>query len=313
MDFPSRRRSSRPSRGDSPFRDPRELETVEPEPEPEPAAEPPRSERPRSPRSETLARIAWTVPWIAFTIAIVVVGGIAFAVAMIALASIALVELFRMTARARPFQAVGFAAAAGLILAAYLGDSFQIVLVGVAFFPVMFGFAAARDNRRHVTYSMAVTVLAVVWIGLPFAHAVLLREIEPHGAGLLVDVLVATFLADTSAYFGGRLFGRTQLAPGISPGKTLEGLGAGFLGGTLGFWFAGLYQDWMPGTDALLIGAAIAAIAPLGDLFESMVKRDLDVKDTSGVFGPHGGILDRIDAALFTVVAGYYLVLAFGF
>lgn len=310
MDFPSRRRSSRPSQGRSPFRDPRELDFAA---ELEPAAEPAGPEPPRRRRSETLARIAWTVPWIAFTIAIVVIGGLTFTLAMIALASLALVELFRMTARARPLQAVGLAAAAALILAAHFGDSFQIVLVGVAFFPVMFAVAVARPSRRDVTYSMAVTVLAVVWIGLPFAHAVLLRDIDPHGGGLLVDVLVATFLADTSAYFGGRLFGRTQLAPGISPNKTLEGLGAGFLGGTVGFWFAGLYQDWMPGTDALLIGAAIAAIAPLGDLFESMVKRDLDVKDTSGVFGPHGGILDRIDAALFTVVAGYYLVLAFGF
>jgi phosphatidate cytidylyltransferase len=75
----------------------------------------------------------------------------------------------------------------------------------------------------------------------------------------------------------------------------------------MGFWFAGLYQDWLSGTDALIMGAVVAALAPLGDLFESMLKRDLGTKDTGTLFGPHGGILDRLDAVFFTVVAGYYL------
>jgi phosphatidate cytidylyltransferase len=85
---------------------------------------------------------------------------------------------------------------------------------------------------------------------------------------------------------------------------------AGFIGGTMGFWFAGLYQDWLTGVDALLMGAVIAIVAPMGDLFESMIKRDLDVKDTGRAFGPHGGLLDRLDAVLFTVVAGFYLSVA---
>jgi len=79
----------------------------------------------------------------------------------------------------------------------------------------------------------------------------------------------------------------------------------------MGFWFAGLYQDWLPGLDALVMGMCVAAVAPVGDLFESMVKRDLGVKDSGNVFGPHGGLLDRVDAVLFTVVAGYYLAIAF--
>ncbi len=79
----------------------------------------------------------------------------------------------------------------------------------------------------------------------------------------------------------------------------------------MAFWFAGLYQDWLSGTDALIMGAAIAAVAPIGDLFESMVKRDLGIKDTGSIFGPHGGLLDRLDAVLFTIVVGYYLAVAF--
>ncbi len=158
-----------------------------------------------------------------------------------------------------------------------------------------------------MTISIAVTLMGIFWIGIPLVHAVLLRDLPSHGAALLVDVLVGTFVADTAAYATGRMFGSHKIAPNISPNKTIEGLIGGFLIGTMGFWFAGLYQDWLTGVDALIIGAAVAAVAPVGDLFESMLKRDLGKKDTGTIFGPHGGILDRLDAVLFTVVVGYYL------
>jgi phosphatidate cytidylyltransferase len=106
------------------------------------------------------------------------------------------------------------------------------------------------------------------------------------------------------------MFGSHKIAPTISPNKTIEGLVGGFLIGTMGFWFAGLYQDWLSGVDALIIGAAVAAVAPIGDLFESLLKRDLGTKDTGTLFGPHGGILDRLDAVFFTIVVGYYLSVA---
>jgi phosphatidate cytidylyltransferase len=266
--------------------------------------------RPRRSRSETFARIAWAVPWVAVAVTIVVVGGLAFAIAMIAFAWIGLSELFRMTRDARPFVPVALAGAAALVAAAYYGDHFQMVIALAALFPAMFVASVVRPQRDGVTMAMAVTVFGVLWVGVPFAHAVLLRELPDHGAGLLVDVLVATFVSDTAAYAGGRMFGRHRLAPALSPNKTLEGLAFGFVGGTMGFWFAGLYQDRLSGVDALLIGLCVAALAPIGDLFESMVKRDLAVKDSGTVFGPHGGLLDRLDAVLFTIVAGYYLSVA---
>jgi phosphatidate cytidylyltransferase len=279
----------------------------------DPAAElaAPRPAPQRSRRSETLARVGVAIPWIAFTIFILVVGGVTWTLAMMALAWIGLAEFFRMTARLRPFIPVGFVVVAALVLAAHFGTGRTMGVAVAAAFPLMFLLAVSRDSLRGVTYSMAVTLLAIAWIGAPFAHAVLLRDLPDHGAALVVDVLVATFVADTSAYAGGRLFGSRRLAPKISPNKTIEGLMAGFLGGTMGFWFAGLYQDWLSGADALLMGACIAALAPLGDLFESMVKRDLDVKDSGRAFGPHGGLLDRLDAVMFTVVGGYYLSVAF--
>ena len=294
---------SRPFDAELDFDHPRRNRPADPPPLRPPRRD--RGRRPRRDRSETLARIAWAIPWIA------IVGGELFAVAMIGFACVGINEFFRMVRDARPFAVVAFAAAAALVAAAFYGSQFQMVIALLASVAVLFGAAVLRPDREGITVSIALTVFGIVWIGLPFAHAVLLRELPEHGAALLVDVLVATFVADTAAYAGGRLFGRHRLAPALSPNKTLEGLAFGFVGGTLGFWFAGLYQNWLPGIDALVMGMCIAALAPVGDLFESMIKRDLRIKDSGTIFGPHGGLLDRLDAVLFTIVAGYYLAVAF--
>ena len=256
-------------------------------------------------------RVLWALPWAAFAITIIIVGEAVFAVAVVMLAAICIAELFTMAKAARPFALTAMIGAGGLVAAAYLGDHYSITLALAATFPLIFVAVALRGSVEGVTASVAVTVLGIVWIGLPFAHAVLLRDLPDHGTALLVDVLIATILADTAAYAGGRAFGRHRLSSPISPNKTLEGLAFGLVGGTLGFWFAGLYQDWLPGTDALAMGAVIALVAPIGDLFESAVKRDLGVKDSGTAMGPHGGLLDRLDAVLFTIVAGYYLSIAF--
>src|SRR5918994_6462121 len=279
-------------------------------PKPSPEQEP-RRPRFRLVRSETGRRVLWVIPWIAFAVFIVAVGDLVFTAAMVGLGVLGLRELFRMTEGLRPLLLPAFGVLAAMVLTAHYGDPFHILLAFACLFPAMFVFAASRENRRGITVSIAITVLGVAWLGTAFSHAVLLRDLDLHGGALLIGVLVATFAADTAAYAGGRMFGSRKIAPRISPNKTLEGLISGFLGASLGFWVAGLYQDWLPGVDALLMGMAIGAIAPIGDLFASMIKRDLEVKDTGSLFGPHGGLLDRLDAVLFTIVAGYYLSVAF--
>jgi phosphatidate cytidylyltransferase len=256
---------------------------------------------------ETARRILVAIPWIAFAIAIVVFGGLVFALAMVGIGLLCLREYFLMTTELRPVQPAAYVALAAMVLAAYFGSAFNVLLLGAASFALLFLFAARRHPRDGIVVSMGVTVLGAVWIGIPLVHAVLLRDLPDHGAALLIDVLVGTFATDTGAYAVGRMFGSHRIAPDLSPHKTIEGLVGGFLIGTMAFWFAGLYQDWLSGADALIIGAAVAAIAPVGDLFASMVKRDLHQKDTGRIFGPHGGILDRLDAVLFTIVVGYYL------
>jgi phosphatidate cytidylyltransferase len=281
------------------------------EDEPVPPPKPPRAPRKkRGLRGETAKRVLVALPWIAFAIAIAVAGGLVFALAMIAIGVVCLREYIAMAEASRPLAIPAYVTVAALVVAAHFGTAFNVLMILAASFPLLFFFGAKAQYRDGVTISIGVTLLGILWIGIPLIHAVLLRDLPDHGAGLLVDVLVGTFVADTAAYATGRMFGSHKIAPSISPNKTIEGLIGGFLIGTMGFWFAGLYQDWLSGVDALIIGAAVAAIAPVGDLFESMLKRDLGTKDTGTLFGPHGGILDRLDAVFFTIVVGYYLSVA---
>jgi phosphatidate cytidylyltransferase len=244
------------------------------------------------------------LPAIAVAAFLVVEGGIVFTLGILLLGCVCMHELYTMYARARPVALGGFLALAGLLLAAQYGGQFQVLLVAVAALPVVFGLTLLQP--RPSVGGLAVTVLGIYWIGFALAHAVMLRGL-PHGAGIVVDVLVGTFLGDTAAYIGGRMFGRRPLAPAISPNKTVEGLVIGMLFAVLGVWIAGRYQDWLPGSHALVIGVGVALVAPVGDLFESFVKREAQIKDSGGLFGPHGGALDRLDAVLFTAVVSFYI------
>jgi len=262
----------------------------------------------RNQRSDLSARTIAALPAIAVALFLVIEGGAVFALGLFVLGCVCMHELYAMYDRAHPVRLAGFLALAGLLAAALYGDQFQVLLVAVAALPVLFGLTLLQ--RRPSVGGMAVTLLGIYWIGLAVAHAVLLRGL-PHGLGIVIDVLVGTFLGDTGAYLGGRLFGRRALAPGISPGKTVEGLVIGMVCAVLGVWFAGRYQDWLPGTHALVLGLGVALVAPVGDLFESFVKREAGTKDSGDLFGAHGGALDRLDAVLFAAVVSYYIWAAY--
>ncbi len=250
------------------------------------------------------------MPAAVYAVVIVALGGPWFVLGILPLGVVALHELYGLMRRARPVDLAGYLGLAALLGAAYLGGRDALPPALVLSLPIVFVLAAARRRRIDVAWGMAATLFGLVWIGLALAHAVLLREI-PHGGALLTAVLIGTFLGDAGAYFGGRAWGRRPLAPAISPQKTVEGLVTGIVVATLSLWaFLVGWHDFIAGTDALLIGLCVALAAPVGDLFESMVKRDLEAKDTGRFFGPHGGVLDRLDAVFFTVIVGYYACLA---
>jgi phosphatidate cytidylyltransferase len=248
------------------------------------------------------------IPAIAVALFLVIEGGLVFTLGMFVLGAVCMHELYAMYDRAHPVRLAGFLSLAGLLIAALYGDQFQVLLVAAISLPLLFGLTVVQT--RPSVGGLAVTLLGIYWIGFALAHAVMLRGL-PHGLGIVIDVLVGVFLGDTGAYLGGQTFGRRPLAPAISPHKTVEGLLIGVVCGVLGVWIAGRYQDWLPGTHALVLGVGVALVAPIGDLFESFVKREAHTKDSGGLFGPHGGALDRLDAVLFAAVAGYYIWAAY--
>jgi phosphatidate cytidylyltransferase len=272
----------------------------------------PRRERPpsREPggrkRSDLLGRIVVAVPAAVLAIVLVDLGGIPWATLMIVMSLLCLMELYEMLQRWHPIQVVGFAAAVALVIVARYGSIRDVLEVAMIAIPVTFLAVAAAQPRGMPTVRIAGTLLGVWWIGLGFAHAELLRNMT-HGGSIIIDVMVGTFLGDAGAYIGGRLFGRRPLAPEISPNKTVEGLLCGMFVAVLSVFIAGQYQPWMTKGNALELGVAIAVLAPIGDLFESVVKRDAGVKDSGTIFGPHGGALDRLDAIIFTMVGAYYV------
>jgi phosphatidate cytidylyltransferase len=174
-----------------------------------------------------------------------------------------------------------------------------------------FVFAAISETRQSTTVAVAMTTLGAAWIGLGLGFLILVRDLEPDGRLLLITLLLTVFVADSCAYLGGRLAGRHKMAPAISPGKTWEGFVAGVVGGVLTTWLALNGEPiGIDGWEAFVLGGAIVLAAVAGDLFESMVKRDLGVKDSGRVLMGHGGVLDRVDSIVFAAPAAYFTVLA---
>ncbi len=245
-------------------------------------------------------------------------GAMAFVTIALGLAA---VEYFaRVTDKGyRPVIAVGVAACVAAPLAAYwVGEQAIPMVLAFAFFAGAISFIAADSVEAGPMPNMAITMLGVVWIGVLGSYAALILAWSnfgngtPWGTDTLVLIAVGVVANDVGAYFVGTAFGRTPLRPWISPGKSLEGL----LGGTiltllvmLIIGMQNLSDTWSSTSHLLMLGIVISAMAPLGDLTESMFKRNLDVKDFGAIIRGHGGVLDRFDGFLFTLPAVYYLML----
>ena len=227
---------------------------------------------------------------------------------------LALHELYVMVRDLRPLVLGGYLGFALTLLGLQLGG-LEWMLGGLlstfVFAFVVYGLGGVRQSA---TTSFGVTLLGVAWVGAGIGCLLLIRDIPEFGFWAVMAVLFTVFAADTGAFFVGRTFGRHSLAPAISPKKSWEG----FVGGVLaavGMAFVILYKDradFLSIPESLLLGLVIALAAVLGDLFESAVKRDLEVKDSGRVLGGHGGMLDRLDSLLWAGPAAYFTILAFG-
>ena len=226
--------------------------------------------------------------------------------------AIALHEFFVMTRPLRPVSLAGYAGLAGVLYAVEVSDPFWAVGAILGTLALAFLLKGIGGTQGSPTVAVGTTVLGTMWIGFGLGCVLLLRDIPEYGSEVALTVLLAVFADDTAAYGFGRLLGRHKLAPTISPGKTWEGFTAGTVA-AIAVCFLGLYEDrdmFLTMGEAALLGLAVAAAAPLGDLFESMLKRDMGVKDSGRLLGGHGGMLDRIDAILFAFPAAYFVVAA---
>jgi phosphatidate cytidylyltransferase len=235
---------------------------------------------------------------------------IAFLLGIVTLALLELLTVLRARAT-RPARPVVLAVGALLVVGAYLEGPAALSFGLLVAILGAFGWYLVDRGRTEVTRNVAATVFACVYVPFMAAHLSLVIGRADHYVGALVGYAALVVIYDTAAYATGATIGRRPIAPQVSPNKSWEGA----IGASVACLLAGalLLPLWEPWTlsSGLVLAAATCVVAPLGDLSESMLKRDLAVKDMGSILPGHGGMLDRIDALLFMAPVLYYVLAAF--
>lgn len=272
-----------------------------------------------NPASMLRQRIKLVFIFLPIILVVVWLGGWAYAAGVALVLVLAGVEFGRMFMGSRRKPAIPLIAAGAAIypLARHTFgfDSTPVVLATALAASLLWHMIDFENGAEGSGTDFAVTAIGIIYLGWLGAYLVSLRDL-PHGQWWVLLALPSVWLADIGAYFVGSKFGRRRLSPRISPNKSVEGYLAGILlatiGGGLLAWLWGQLGDFSQvmtfGTGAAL-GAILSFLAPLGDLGISMFKRELGVKDTGTMLGPHGGALDRMDTWFWTGLIGYYFAL----
>jgi phosphatidate cytidylyltransferase len=262
------------------------------------------------PVSNWLSRVIVAIVGLPVVLGAMYLGGWwAFALALVA-ALIALHEYWLLARPLAPLAPAGYIGAVFALVGAEVGGISWAVGGLFTTFLLAFVLKEISEARAAATIAISGTVMGAVWVGGGLSFLILLRELPVHGRLAAITVLLAVWAGDTFAYLGGRLLGRHKMAPATSPGKTWEGFIVGSAA-TIFVAFVALYhQNFLTIGQSVALGVVVAITAPIGDLFESLLKRDMAVKDTGTLLGGHGGMLDRIDALLFAAPAAYFLILA---
>jgi phosphatidate cytidylyltransferase len=237
--------------------------------------------------------------------------------ALVALSAIvvtaAAAEAYQMMRQAgfAPATLLGLVATAGAVLGAYWRgvDSVPVVaalLFGGAVLWYMLGIVEGRPLAN-----MAVSVMVFVWVGMLGSFSAVLLHMH-RGKGLFLGAVLTVVAADIGAFAVGRMIGSRPMASRISPNKTIEGFVGGLVAAVIiGAIIGKEVAPWGGMKHGAILGLVVGLVAPVGDLFESMIKRDLGIKDSGSVLAGHGGLLDRFDALLLALPAAYFVATAF--
>ena len=244
-----------------------------------------------------------------------VIGRAGTAVLITVIVAAAAFELFDGFRRAgfQPATIIGLLGSLSMVGIAYNYGESAFPLVGAIVLGFTLCWYLAQVVHARPMVNAAVTMLGFGYVGVLGGFAGLLLAV-PDGVGIIIGLALCAVAYDVVGYFVGSRMGRRPLAPDVSPNKTVEGLIAGMIASVfLGALVATFeLHPWVTLGDGLLLGIVVAVFAPLGDLVESMLKRDLGLKDFGTILPGHGGVLDRFDAMLFCLPAVYYLVIARG-
>ena len=273
------------------------------------------------PRRERGARAGRNLPLAILTallldgvlIASLVLSRPAFIAFLLGIVTLALLELLTvLRARAtRPAQPVVLAMGALLVVGAYLEGAAALSFGLLVTILAAFAWYLIDRGRTEVTRNVAATVFAVVYVPFMAAHLSLVVGRADHYVGAVLGYAALVVIYDTAAYATGATLGRRPIAPQVSPNKSWEGaIGASVVCLLAGAFLLPLWEPWTLAS-GLVLAAAACVVAPLGDLSESMLKRDLAVKDMGSILPGHGGMLDRVDALLFMAPVLFYVLAAF--
>lgn len=247
--------------------------------------------------SNMLKRIIVGIIGIPILISVFYFGGIAFLIFSLIVSSLALWEFLSMTEKInfQPQKIIGIILSAGIILASYFTKIDFIFLMFIALTVLISSEVLKKEN--HNPLNAALVLFGLIYITIPFS--ILSAMYIYSELNLVIYIFVLIWTCDSSAYFGGKAFGKNKLST-VSPNKTREGSASGFLMTvivSLAIHF--LFSDKLNFTNALISGIIIGIFSQIGDLFESMIKRYCGVKDSSEIIPGHGGILDRFDSVIF--------------
>ena len=271
-------------------------------------------------QNKTGTRILVSIVAIPFIGLVSYLGGILFLIFVLGIALISFYEFLSIVKNkdTEPNTIVGLISVGILVLNVFfewidfynLSIAISLILLLVELF----------RNKSSAILNLGVTYLGIFYIGL-FASTILgIRELYNfsdqlynQGGYLIISLFVTIWICDSAAFFLGTAFGKNKLFPRVSPNKSWEGAIAGFVFAVLAMVAAHyLVLDFLSLTDAIVIGALVGIIGQIGDLVESLVKRDAKVKDSSALIPGHGGIFDRFDSLLFVAPFVYiYLTIQF--